>query len=212
MLLREAKEIADQFLLAHGHWFDRAEIAGSIRRGKPEVKDIEVVAIPSRGELKKWTDLFGTTVHEEYSGGFEALFEAALRPETCWEWELDPEAPLNGKKYKRLRHKASGICMDLFLTDPAGWGICYTIRTGPGEFSQTLVTHALKLRKHVTKNRLHDHPKAGDKNPCPMAEGCPLIIPTPEEYDFFHALGLPWIEPSERDLELIWAKERAKHE
>ena len=51
MLLDEAKEIAQAFISQIQPYCHRVEIAGSVRRGKREVKDIEICAIPK--------DLFG---------------------------------------------------------------------------------------------------------------------------------------------------------
>lgn len=46
MLLEEAKKIANDFMREILPFCSRVEIAGSIRRGKREVKDIEICAIP----------------------------------------------------------------------------------------------------------------------------------------------------------------------
>ena len=46
MLLNEAKKIARDFISQIQPFCSRVEIAGSVRRGKSEVKDIEICAIP----------------------------------------------------------------------------------------------------------------------------------------------------------------------
>jgi DNA polymerase/3'-5' exonuclease PolX len=46
MELSRAREIAKRVLVLLRPFCERAEIAGSIRRGKPEVGDIEIVVIP----------------------------------------------------------------------------------------------------------------------------------------------------------------------
>ena len=46
MKLETAKEIANDFLKLIRPFCLRAEIAGSIRREKPEVKDVEICAVP----------------------------------------------------------------------------------------------------------------------------------------------------------------------
>lgn len=50
MKLENAKQLADILLSKMSEYSERVEIAGSIRRGKPEVKDIEIVALP------KWSN------------------------------------------------------------------------------------------------------------------------------------------------------------
>ena len=47
MLLEFAKEIAQSFIKNIQPFCERVEVAGSVRREKREVKDIEICAIPS---------------------------------------------------------------------------------------------------------------------------------------------------------------------
>jgi len=46
MLLAEARKLAEQMVERLRPACDKIEIAGSVRRGKPEVKDIEIVCLP----------------------------------------------------------------------------------------------------------------------------------------------------------------------
>lgn len=180
----------------------RIEIAGSIRRGKPEVKDIEIVAIP-RTTIEPVRDLFGETSKTVEVLHLEELLGDLLDPELAWTWELDPVQRRNGPRYKRLRHRRTGICCDLFLTTERGWGGCLAIRTGPWDFSRALVILARRQGKHVGDGYLiHQHPKP--EGGCPKGAGCPLIIPTPEEVDFLAALKLPWVEPADRTEQWVW--------
>jgi hypothetical protein len=59
MLLKDAKLIAINICHKLHPYCDRINIAGSIRRKKPEVKDIEIVCIPKQIEVDS-EDLFGT--------------------------------------------------------------------------------------------------------------------------------------------------------
>ena len=102
------------------------------------------------------------------------------------------------------------MACDLFLTTARGWGGALAIRTGPAEFSQALVTLALRQRKCVADGYLlHGHPRFA-KGGCSRGALCPLILPTPEETDFLSALGLPWCEPRDRTAEWLWAEARRK--
>lgn len=185
---------------------ERIQIAGSLRRGVSEVKDIEIVAIPKPEETIEHRDLFGELLEVEYRCSLNGELEKRFA-HGGWTWRKDTEVLRWGPRYKRLRHE-SEICCDLFITDAKRWGYQLAIRTGPAKFSQALVMLALRQRMHCTDSLLHQHPKYGQA--CPKGEDCPLIIPTPEEKDFLEALGLPWIEPSERTAEWVWkrAKER----
>ncbi len=190
------------------------EIAGSVRREKPEPHDVELVAIP-RIEERDARDLFNMQVGTHKVNLFEIRLIELL--DEC-EWEFDPVLKRNGPHYKRLRHVRTGICADVFLTTPAGWGGAMAIRTGPPDFSHALVTLARRQRKHVADGYLiHGHSKPAKEttagwveHDCPKGASCPLILPTPTEEAFFDKLGLPWCEPKDRTAEWLWAEAKRK--
>ena len=170
----------------------RIEIAGSVRRQKPECHDLEIVAIPS-WEVQQRLNLFGEVGEiiqvNRLDQRLAELFDAG-------EWVLDEKLPRNGPKYKRLAHLATGLCCDLFLITRQGWGGAMVIRTGPADFSRAVVTVALRQGKHVADGYLlHGHPK---ETGCPYGEKCPRIVPTFEEEEFLTALGLRWVDPPKR--------------
>lgn len=183
----------------------RIEIAGSVRRAKPEPQDLELVAIPALGESAE-RDLFGTIARVHTLNHLEEAIGTLLG---LGEWQFDPVTRRNGARYKRLRHAASGVCCDLFITDARRWGVIYTIRTGPGDFSRSLVSYARRQGMFVQDGLLHRHPACldehGEVEPCPDGARCPRIVATPEEADVFRALGLPWIEPRRRNANLFYA-------
>lgn len=200
--LPEATAVAQEFVADISSKCRRIQIAGSIRRVMLFVKDIEIVAIPWLGEHIIERDLFGVEIGESYRGGLEDYIALGLA-HGGWTWELDPIVRRNGPRYKRLRHIESGICCDLFLTSPRGWGGALAIRTGPADFSRALMILAKRRNKHVADGYLlHAHPKP-DRG-CPKGATCPLIIPTLEESDFLEALGLPWVEPESRSEAWLW--------
>ena len=53
MKLEDARKIAEAYITKIGHQYKRIEIVGSIRRGKHEVKDIDLVAIPKFPQEKQ---------------------------------------------------------------------------------------------------------------------------------------------------------------
>jgi DNA polymerase/3'-5' exonuclease PolX len=117
MELKRAREIAEKLVEKLAPYCERIEIAGSIRREKAEVKDIEIVAIP-KDELD--------------------FILPSLLPEARF--------IKNGARYKQILLSAarSGyeeINLDLFLVrPPAQWGVIFTLRTGPARFSKSIVT------------------------------------------------------------------------
>lgn len=88
----------------------RIAIAGSIRRQKPEVKDIEIVAIRDSSQLFE----------------FQKWFKDKM---------ILKGSPLG--KYIQINLK-EGINLDLFFAEKNNWGTIFTIRTGSAEFSHNL--------------------------------------------------------------------------
>lgn len=162
----------------------RIEIAGSIRRGKPTPKDIEIVCIPRIVGFQEY-DMFGNEVE---SGDHSQLSDAVVTLCTVGDWEFDPEVKRNGSKYKRLRHIGTRVCCDLFITSVECWGAIFAIRTGPGDYSKELVTQARRKGMVVESGILYRIHRDNQRE----------MIPTLEETDFFKALGMQWIEPNRR--------------
>lgn len=186
---------------------ERIQIAGSLRRSKPEVKDIEILAIPRPADRIVERDLFGEIIAESFHCHLEKELARRLADDS-WPWRKDFRSPRWGKRYKRLRHER-GICCDLYLTDPQRWGYQLAIRTGPAKFSHAIVTIGLRRGWHFTDSLLHQHPKR-DGKVCPKGEDCPLILPTMEERDIFEALQLPWLKPDERTDDCLWEHEKER--
>lgn len=179
--LAEAKARAESLLaLVRNANCVRAEIAGSIRRGKPEVKDIEIVAEPYVP-----TDLFGEPLPSATSQ-LDALIDKLIGDGTLKKrlnQKGNPQA--FGQKYKALATH-DGIPIDLFIVRaPAQWGAVYAIRTGPGDFSKYLVTACQSMGLRCEEGRL-----------VRKVDGS--TYPTPTEESFFQACGVPWLPPEHR--------------
>lgn len=182
---------------------ERIEIAGSIRRGKPEVKDIEIVAIPI---LKPPRPEFGQKV----------IHKTPLDKKLYELEETDGmlKRVKGGDKFKQFEIKRltefgldeplNPFKLDLFLvTPPAQWGVQMVIWTGPNKdinnFSQWMVTEKKKggalpdgyiVKDGVVGEKIfvNSYGKMDRKGEIGM----------PEEEDFFRFCGLNWIEPSKR--------------
>jgi len=117
MKLTQATEIAERIKSELAPFCDRIEIAGSIRRRKPEVGDIEIVCIPKRVEEEL---LFSNkVVHPKFS-------------ELVNRWPAVKGKP-TGKYTQRLLPE--NIFLDLFMADADNWGLIFSIRTGSSAFS-----------------------------------------------------------------------------
>lgn len=178
MKLEQAREIAEGLVMALRPVCTRAAIAGSVRRGKPEVKDIELVVIPNKLQA-----VFGDNMLSPLDRKLNEMVNAGALQ----------RGDKNGQRMKTfiVPTLEGGIKLDLFIVlPPALWGVIYTLRTGPDDFSHWLVTW--RAAGGACPNTLH------------VRDGClrdlqsEAVIATPEEADFFTALGLEWIEPGER--------------
>ncbi len=176
----QALAIAQDYLREFSPACERIEIAGSIRRGKEDVHDIELVAIPKPLNMQ---DLFGNPTGELHA--LTAMIDMGfydMRPGT--EYKILK----GGSRYKQLE-LPEGIILDLFIVlPPAQWGVIYTLRTGPAEFGHWLVTQ----RRKGGCMPLYAEQRGG----CVYAHGKPIAMP--EEIDYLAFLGLEWIEPRDR--------------
>jgi len=107
----KAKSIADRIVEELKPHCERIEIAGSIRRKKPEVKDIEIVAIPKPYEIGLFETGIATVINK-------------------WQ-KVKGELPC---KYTQ-RILQDGIKVDIFFAVPENWGLIYAIRTGSADYS-----------------------------------------------------------------------------
>ena len=124
----QAKPIADAVLeLLKPHCI-RCEIAGSIRREKNEVGDIEIVAIP-----------------KPYQTG---LFQDGIA-EVVNQWEKVKGELEYGKTKYTQRILPEGIKLDLFFAEEDNWGLIFAIRTGSADYShKVLATEWVKRGYH----------------------------------------------------------------
>lgn len=180
MRLAKAEQIARTLAGEMSPHCARVEIAGSIRRGCPEVKDIELVAVPLLKEEETTEGLFPEQVR------VNMLYRWAKRSGVTWiksgtsrivPWQVKPD----GKYWRGLL--PAGIKLDLFIADPANFGLIFAIRTGSAEFTTALVTRAKEVGLPSVDGYLT---RGGER------------VVTPEETDVFELLGLEWTDPARR--------------
>ncbi len=111
MRRNDALKIATEIRSSLAPYCKRVEIAGSIRRECPEVKDIEIVLIPDTARLYEYKQAI-----EKYS-----------------KIKGDPLG-----KYTQRRH-SSGIKIDFFICTTETFGCNYFIRTGSASFVHNIM-------------------------------------------------------------------------
>lgn len=168
--LAVAEELASRIVDALGPHVERIQVAGSIRRRRKMVGDIEIVVEPVQG-----ADMFGQP------GGPDV--ESIRR-------ECDRFGKFVRGGYRMMKftdiHGFQDVSLDLFMTHPPSqWGSILAIRTGPASFSEWCMKRLLRRGlRHVAGHV--EHQETGE------------LVPTPEEADFFRACGMDWVEPEER--------------
>lgn len=194
--LAHAEELAHEVVGLLSASCERIAIAGSIRRRRPDVGDIEIVCVPRIETQTRVVDLFGTEETEELD-----LLNArcvGLLPDGTLDNRLDKNGRVAfGAKYKRLLYQ--GFPLDVFSTTPDQWGVIFLLRTGPAEFNQQLVLKRSQggwlTRGYFFKDgRLWKLPAPYDAELAEFARP----VPTFEEEDVFAALGYAYVPPEER--------------
>jgi len=107
--LTQAKKIADEIISLLSPYALKISIAGSIRREKLFVKDIEICCVPDTSKLYELQNVVN-------------------------QWHKIK----GGSKYQQYK-LSSGIILDLFYATPENWGNIFLIRTGSAEFSKWIM-------------------------------------------------------------------------
>jgi len=164
----KALAIAQELVTQFAPFCQRIEIAGSIRRQKPEPGDIEICAMP----------------HLQPGG----LFGDPVSSLAGFDYGQLGQVIKGGQRYVQVAlHQ--GINLDLFLVlPPAQWGVIFTLRTGPDRFSRKCVTQRCKGGTLPSYLRV-EHGAVWEGE---------TLVPTPDESDFFRVLELDWIPPQQR--------------
>jgi DNA polymerase/3'-5' exonuclease PolX len=153
---------------------DRIEPAGSYRRRKPEVGDIEIVAIP---KLLPPPDLFGDAPAER-SPRFTAAVESL--------GEILAGDPRTGRYIKLLVGDENPIQLDLFLARPENWGLIFAIRTGSADFSHRVLASGWKKNGLESCDGMLHSVNTGRTIHCR------------EEQDLFDLIRVPFVPPEKR--------------
>jgi DNA polymerase/3'-5' exonuclease PolX len=186
-----AAEVVD--LLAP--WCVRIAVAGSIRRRRPTIGDIEIVCLPTVEVRVEQVDMFTTR-----EVAVDLLHErcAALRTSGVFADRPDKNGhPAFGAKFKRLLFR--GFALDVFSARPDNWGYTLLLRTGPAEWNKQLVLKQsqggwLPRGYFFRDGQLWELPAPYDASLAYRA----TAVPTPEEADVFAALGYAFVPPEQR--------------
>jgi DNA polymerase/3'-5' exonuclease PolX len=158
---------------------ERILIAGSLRRQKPEVGDLELVIIRRVEDETDMFDLPTGRLIDTLTPGLEAIGISRFTK--------------NGSKLKQFTWQ--DMTAELYIATRDTWGCLATIRTGSSDFSQWLVTDKRHGGACPGMYAFKEGRLCVDSVP----------VPTPQEEDVFRLLELEWIDPVER-LEGRWRR------
>lgn len=160
---------------------EQIAIAGSLRRMKPFVGDIELLFVPRYTERPE--GLFENRIVDVADEVIEKLFKdgiIAKRPNIrgSFTW---------GVSNKLAIHVASGIPVDLFSTYKERWWVSLVVRTGSKETNLRLTNGAIKLGRSLNAyGQGVTIRKTGE------------VIPALSEEQVFSLCGIPYLEPTKR--------------
>lgn len=166
---KEAEKYGDQLVENLRPYCEKIAIAGSIRRMKEVVKDIEIVCIP-----KYTNDEFGDLFQKKLVRTPE--FISIIRS-----MEIIKGKPEDGK-YVQCVHPG-GIKVDLFIANPDNWGIIYLIRTGSADFSKKMMYKLKTAGYPCIDGHIYHRGK---------------MIPMKEEKDVFDLVKMQIVPPFQR--------------
>jgi DNA polymerase/3'-5' exonuclease PolX len=176
-----ARKVAEQLVTELAPRCERIEIAGSLRRGKADVGDIEILYVPRIGQVHVAGELFPKS--------------GSLADELIEQWltrgVLTKRSSINGSatwgaQNKLAMHVASGIPVDLFATTGERWFVSLVVRTGSKEMNTHLASSALRRGMQLHAYGVLENTKTGEQ-----------IIPQSER-EVFERLGVSYREPTER--------------
>jgi DNA polymerase (family X) len=176
-----ARKVADELAAELAPRCEQVCVAGSLRRGKADVGDIEILYVPKVGQVRMPGELFPQTgsLTDELLDQWLAKRVLAKRPNvnstSAW-----------GPQNKFAVHIASGISVDLFATTPERWFVSLVVRTGSKEMNTWLATNALRRGMQFHAYGVLEVTATGEQ-----------IVPQSER-EVFERLGVPYREPAQR--------------
>ena len=180
----DAIKVADELLAALWFFCERIEVAGSLRRKRAMVGDVEVLYVPAI-ETRK-VDMF---TNGDFNTAEEAIAELLASGIISKRPNIAPHYTW-GALNKLAIHCASGIPVDMFATTANHFPMSLVIRTGPKDFNFRLIAGA---EKRGFKVHAYDH---GSGAFTEIATGRNVYPET--EKAVLRMAGLDWIEPEHR--------------
>lgn len=169
---------------------DRMCATGGFRRGKREMKDLEILFIPRIGEEVDPGDLFGASrpvnLTEQVLSQLEqeGIISRRLSISGNETW-----GPLN----KHARHVATGLAVDLFAATRENWWNRMVVTTGPAELNIRIAGKARELGWEWEVYQAGFVPRGGNWDSCPRERRTMR-----SEREVFDFVKMPHMRPEDR--------------
>lgn len=170
--LEELQPIAEEIKYRLMSATNKIEIAGSMKRKRPIVRDIDIVLIPRDG-VGVESALSKVMLHLLNTQFFTVRYTRNGR------------AASYGDKIKYVKHVNTGVPVDIYVTEPKYWGMLLLARTGPKEFN-------MKLWERLKSLGMLGHISSG-------VEQNGTILECPDEQTVFDLAQWPYVKPELRD-------------
>jgi len=175
--LHEAEAISTALVADLEPFCVRIAVAGSIRRRKEMVGDIEIVVIPRYEPVGLFGDMQANALWAHlHDAGDRYRFVKGDKPD--------------GRYYQLTLPAHDDLQLDLFLAQPDNWGWILLMRTGSAAFSAGVLGE-WKRRRGSGK----DQPGSIDGR---LVDHAGQVVPTPDEETVFALVGRAAIPPEGR--------------
>lgn len=178
MKLAFAKACADRLVEWLRPISESVDVAGSIRRGRVVVNDVDLVIVPKRRGLR---DLLGET-----AVSMNETAVAILERAKADSWRVLQA----GEEIIQIEtSRVTPVQVDFFFAKPATRASVLLCRTGSKE-------HNVWLCSQATARGLHWKPNVG------LMRG-EEVLPAESEREIYERLGLTYLEPGQREAHLL---------
>jgi DNA polymerase/3'-5' exonuclease PolX len=176
-----ACQVAREVLVAITPACERVIVAGSLRRRRQEVGDVEILYV-SRMEQDPTSDLFAPTSRPVVDSAIALLEQRGILRRR--ESKIGTE--VFGPKNKLMVHLPTSVPVDFFSTTVSAWWNYLVCRTG-GKQNNIRICEAARKKGWQWKPYSEGFLEYGYR-----------VIPVASEQEVFSLVGLPYLEPWER--------------
>lgn len=187
--LPEARRDAEAFRALFADCYERWEIAGSVRRRKVEVGDVEHVVIPRHGDIVESVGMFDATrrgnllLHRRD----ELLRNGLIRQHLYTSHHADGSTSVSPRWGDiHFGSDFNGFNHEIFCAVPENWGAQLVIRTGPADFSKRVVDTLRCQGTFRQQDGLLYRVSNGE------------TVPVPDEKTYLALALMEWVEPEQR--------------